>query len=176
MKSIVQTILFNKSECEYFKNLLSFEDIKKTNKFANGSFNITVGIIPPSKIPNWFIDKLTNLNISNLKFENEFEKSKSLLINKYDVGGYFERHRDDYALKPDWVKRFKTLIVQLSDESEYDGGDFIVDSILANKTIGNCILFDSSIYHEVLKIDKGSRYSLTLWLERDDINITKSLL
>lgn len=173
---MVQATLFNSDECRYFKNLIDFEDIQKTNIAAKGSFNITVGIIPPSKVPIWFTDKLKKLDISDFKFENEFEKSRCLLINKYSEGGYFKKHRDDYALKPDWALRFKTLIVQLSDESEYEGGNFTVDDIITDKKIGNCILFNSSTYHEVLKINKGTRYSLTLWLDRNDINHGKSLL
>jgi len=176
MKEVTQNILFTKEECNYFKNLLNIEDIEKTDLPAHGSFNITVGIIPPSKIPTWFINKIKKLKISDFEFQDKYKKSRTLFINKYTKGGYFEKHRDDYARESHWVNRYKTLIIQLSDTSEYSGGDFLVDDVKMNNTIGNCILFDSSIYHEVTEITDGERYSLTLWLDRDDINEKKHTL
>lgn len=181
MKSIVQNVLFTSSECDYFKNLIDFEDIKKMESKVKGSFNLLVGAIPPSKIPNWFSERIKQLGVLDIKFGDGFNTSRCLGINRYSVGGYFRKHKDTtkgtkHSASSNINTRYKTLAVHLSNEHDSIGGDFTVGGIITDRTIGNCIIFDSSIDHEVLEIEKGTRYSLTLWLDRNDINEVRSLI
>ena len=61
-----------------------------------------------------------------------------------------------------------SIIVQLSDEDEYEGGDINLkigsrDLDLPKKK-GGVIVFPSFILHRVLPVTKGSRKSLVSWI------------
>ncbi len=72
------------------------------------------------------------------------------------------------------------MIVQLSNESEYKGGELCIfeknEEIITSKDVGNVIIFDSSMEHCANKIIEGVRYSMVLWLSIDDFGLTKSLI
>jgi predicted 2-oxoglutarate/Fe(II)-dependent dioxygenase YbiX len=80
----------------------------------------------------------------------------------------------------EYPNRYKTMIIQLSDESEYEGGELCIfekDKVLiVSKDIGNVIMFDSSIEHCANKIKEGTRYSMVFWLSIDNFGLTKSLM
>lgn len=171
-----QKVLFNKEQCRYLRTFCDKDFVKRTDVPVRGNFNTSVIVIPPSFIPNWFVDSLKFFKIKDIEFQNEFAVSRAAIVNKYSLGGYFARHRDDYAQEDHWTFRYKTLLIQLSDPSSYDGGTLLIDDIPVNKEIGNTIFFDSSTYHELTEITRGERYSLVMWLDRDDIKQPKSLL
>ena len=171
-----QKVLFNEIECNFLKSFLLRDDIVKTVKDARGSFNTTVGVIPPEEVPNWFLPRIKPFGIKNFSFVNKLAVSRAAIVNLYGTDGYFARHRDDYALEDHWVKRYKTLVVQLSDPSTYEGGDLLVDNVPINRTVGNVAYFNASTYHELTKITKGERYSLILWLDRSDVTDSKSAI
>lgn len=173
---MTQKVLFNIEECDFLKSVLLRDDIVKTTNAARGSFNTTVGVVPPNDIPKWFTDKISIFNINNISFQNKLAVSRSVIINKYGEGGYFLRHRDDYNLKKSWTYRYKTLIVQLSESNTYIGGNLLIDDKPVNREVGNTILFDASTYHELTTITNGNRYSLILWLDRDDITENRNIL
>jgi PKHD-type hydroxylase len=64
-------------------------------------------------------------------------------------------------------KRKLTLIVQLSDPSEYEGGELMTfngaEPLIANKEIGALVAFPSYTLHRVAPVAKGVRRSLTCW-------------
>lgn len=171
-----QRILFNEEECNVLKSFLHRDDTIKTVKDARGSFNTTVSVIPPKEVPNWFLPRVQGFGVKHFDFVNKLAVSRAAIINLYGTGGYFARHRDDYALEDHWVKRYKTLVVQLSDPLSYEGGDLLVDDIPISRTIGNVAYFNASTYHELTPITKGERYSLILWLDRDDITDSKTTI
>ena len=41
--------------------------------------------------------------------------------------------------------------------------------ITASKKIGNTIIFDSGLYHEVTTLEVGTRYVLVCWLEPNNL-------
>jgi hypothetical protein len=51
-----------------------------------------------------------------------------------------------------------------------------VNKKVANKLIGNTILFDSSDFHSVSSITSGIRYSLVFWLKLEHIENDKPLI
>jgi PKHD-type hydroxylase len=68
-----------------------------------------------------------------------------------------------------------TAIIQLSDENDYDGGDFEfgitnsdgTDLVKGNRKQGTLIIFPSFLSHRVAPITKGYRYSIITWMEGD---------
>ena len=66
-----------------------------------------------------------------------------------------------------------TAIIQLSDEKDYQGGDFEFgitnesgdDLVKGNKNKGCLLIFPSFLSHRVAPITNGFRYSIITWAE-----------
>jgi PKHD-type hydroxylase len=64
-----------------------------------------------------------------------------------------------------------SLIIQLTDPSEYEGGDFQFDSDIPQpdpaeiKQRGTVIVFPSFLRHRVTPVTSGVRRSLVSWVE-----------
>ena len=86
-----------------------------------------------------------------------------------DKGGHYGWHQD---MGPgDMSKRKISLTVQLSDPSEYEGGDLEYfrggDPEKADKAPrgkGVVFIFPSYMMHRVTKVTKGTRRSFVLWV------------
>lgn len=152
-----QQILFTLDEC---KHILSFIHDNK------GHSNI---LLNDRDYSEWLIDS-SKFDFILDRLNKSFEISSLLdgRIIRYNIGNYFAPHKDQYGK---FSNRYKTLIIQLSDD--YDGGELEIDGIIADKTIGNTILFDSNKSHSISKISNGVRYSLVFWLELQNFNIFK---
>ena len=66
------------------------------------------------------------------------------------------------------LQRKLSFSIQLSDPSEYEGGELVIvigkDEIIASKDIGTIIFFPSTITHEVKPVTSGLRRSLVGWV------------
>lgn len=85
-----------------------------------------------------------------------------------NVQGHYKTHSDDgYKFN---LFRKVSLSIQLSDESEYQGGELLFyrfstkDPMIAPKTKGTLILFPSYVIHEVTPVTQGLRKSLVSWV------------
>jgi hypothetical protein len=157
---MIQSKLFTPDECE---NVISFKHEYK------GYSHI---LRDDRDYEEWLIDS-TKFKFLLERLYREF-KIKSLpdgRIIRYAIGNYFSLHKDRYSLHPD---RYRTLIVQLNDS--YDGGVLEVNKKIADKLIGNTILFDSNDFHSVSSITSGIRYSLVFWLKLEHIENDKNLI
>jgi predicted 2-oxoglutarate/Fe(II)-dependent dioxygenase YbiX len=178
MESIIQKKLFNKDECDYFKSLSSDKSFKRSK--VTGYNNID--IISKHRTSSELIIEL-NHDLSNIllpKFKEFGIKSLPdfFIILKYDVNQEFKKHTDSGVEYPN---RYKTLIIQLSNETDYDGGELCIfqneKTIISSKEIGNTIMFDSTLEHCANKIKEGIRYSMVCWLSIDNFELkNKSLI
>ena len=163
---LFEEIILNRIECESILKLA--KDYYKSSIIDNiGNVETNNGIrnSVESTIENNVDIEL--LLLSKLKKYNIKSLPNTSKIIKYDVGCFFKPHNDKIiGLKNE---RILTLIIQLSDETNYDGGNLIVDKLVCSKKIGNMIIFDSSIQHEVTEIIRGSRIAMVMWMERDNI-------
>ncbi|HET7413774.1 MAG TPA: 2OG-Fe(II) oxygenase, partial [Pararhizobium sp.] len=84
-----------------------------------------------------------------------------------EAGGHFDWHSDigDGLLA---ARRKLTIVVQLSDPADYQGGllqtnaDGHVNDATAAR--GSAIVFPSFVLHRVTSVTAGARYSLTTWV------------
>jgi len=79
--------------------------------------------------------------------------------------GHYDWHID---MGPDKAHRKLSLVCQLSEPSEYEGGELQINTgkiIVAEKEKGTVILFPSYLMHRVTPVTKGTRRSLVLWIE-----------
>lgn len=91
------------------------------------------------------------------------EKFQYLVYDK--TNDHYDWHIDlSYGNQPN---RKLTLVVQLSDPSEYEGGELQLKitekPLVTTKKFGMVYLFPSFIMHRVTPITKGVRKSLVVW-------------
>ena len=109
----------------------------------------------------------------------EFEQSEPTQFTKYKLNQYYDWHCDSFDQPgKDGTIRKLSVTCQLSDGSEYEGGEFQVDfrnydpnkrkktNEITVKEIyakGSIIVFPSFVWHRVKPVLKGTRYSLVIW-------------
>jgi PKHD-type hydroxylase len=86
-------------------------------------------------------------------------------VYKSEDQGYYDWHID---MGPEKARRKLSLVCQLSDPSEYEGGELQINTgqiLIPEKEKGTVILFPSYLLHRVTPVTKGTRRSLVLWIE-----------
>jgi PKHD-type hydroxylase len=91
----------------------------------------------------------------------------ALQVIRYRPGARFKMHSDVVG-EVAGANRKISLILQLSDENDYTGGELVFadDSVVPRTRGGGCI-FPAWIPHEVLPVTSGLRYSLVTWAVGD---------
>jgi PKHD-type hydroxylase len=91
----------------------------------------------------------------------------SIQYTEYPHGnGHYDWHID---IGPASINHRKiSIVVQLSDPEEYEGGELEIWSGATPVTIpkkkGNIVIFPSFLMHRVTPVTKGLRKSLVLWV------------
>jgi hypothetical protein len=118
----------------------------------------------------WIFDRIEEyLLIDNdIKINKPFDV---IHLHKYLEGNEFERHKDVY-----YPKQVLNVGVCLNDD--YDGGDFILynPTIIIPKKQGLIYSFKNTTEHEVKEITSGIRYSLILFLFKDNVRLKNNLI
>lgn len=85
--------------------------------------------------------------------------------------GHYDWHIDTFWANPTCYDRKISVVIQLSDEDDYEGGDFLIDSQYPQmnpvdlRKKGTVIVFPSFIPHCVTPVTKGVRKSLVSWVQ-----------
>lgn len=169
---MIEKVLFNREEVEAIKALAG--NFTPSNIVFNDNSNYISNSHRQSLQYNFNDNSsLKSIILPNLSGLGVLDIGNEAILLKYSSGHYFKKHRDREDRNG---KRIKTLIIQLSEESDYSGADLIVNDKLASKQLGNVILFDSGNMHEVTKLTSGERLVLVVWLEKNDILLKKTLV
>lgn len=181
-----QKVLFDKNESLKIRNYssnLQHRIIKTYHKSVNngevdenGGRNLAEHISWESNLEyNWMHEKILKwvheLDLPITKLGYEF------ILQKYPKGYEFKPHIDDVMGPNNSVlrKRYYTILIQLSDKNEYDGGELWVNDVndvKLNQEIGNVSIFGTEQLHWVTKIQSGERWSCTIFLEKDSLKKT----
>ena len=84
----------------------------------------------------------------------------------YDNGQYYDWHCDTFIVDNSPVSRKVTVIIGISKETDYEGGELTLegmDPIRLDK--GDIICFPSLLRHRVSPVKNGIRKSFTGWIE-----------
>ena len=158
-------LLYNNIELKFLNSFWENTDIRtledRSYEFAvliNNEFNIT------TKLLNWF-ESETNEQLKNKNF--------NLIIHKYIMGDYFDKHID--AVERDYKNRAYVIGFHINDE--YEGGDYLLYNPyeIIDKTICVPYCFKSNRLHEITKITKGIRKSVLIFINHEDL-VKKTLL
>lgn len=117
----------------------------------------------------WYFANEANRNA----FGFDINYLPDIQYTKYEAesNGKYDWHHDTFWGNSSMYDRKLSIIVQLSDPSEYEGGDFQLDPQYPQmdskqiKTKGTVIVFPSFINHRVTPITKGVRRSLVSWVQ-----------
>lgn len=119
----------------------------------------------------WVMDRMIGLvaraNRESMGFDlTDFGESAQIARYGAEREGHFDWHSDigEGALAS---RRKLTVVVQLSDPADYDGGalELWPDSHIrtAPRARGLATVFPSFVLHRVTPVTQGTRWSLTLW-------------
>ena len=102
------------------------------------------------------------------------------IINKFDIQfttyhstdkGCYNWHKDNNFIAESYYDRKLSVVIQLNDPSDYEGGNFEFDvdggkfSPEGFEKKGSIIVFPSFLKHRVTEVTKGTRNSLVSWIE-----------
>jgi PKHD-type hydroxylase len=127
--------------------------------------------IMPNEHTSWIYQRLSELvNQNNSKFFNfDLTQIETLQFTYYSdkEDGCYKSHIDplNWSLPHN---RKLSIVLQLSDPSEYEGGELKLHTsnnpITIQKEKGYVVTFPSYTLHEVTPVTKGNRYSLVAWV------------
>lgn len=119
----------------------------------------------------WVLDRMMTVvaqaNREGFSFDlTDFGESPQVARYGAERQGHFDWHSDIGA--GNWAaKRKLTIVVQLSDPADYQGGTLELrpDSTIieAPRNRGTATIFPSFVLHRVTPVTLGTRWSLTLW-------------
>jgi PKHD-type hydroxylase len=116
----------------------------------------------------WMLKELSRmaLEANETVFKSDlFGFTENLQFTEYEEKGtHYDWHPD---IGPGQNKRKVSIIVQLSDPRDYEGGELELNNgkiETLDKSQGTVILFPSFLLHRVTALTKGSRYSLVCWV------------
>lgn len=117
----------------------------------------------------WYFAKEANRSA----FGFDIDYLPDIQFTKYsaDENGKYDWHCDTFWANPSTYDRKISLVIQLTDPSEYDGGDFQLDPqypalpAAALRDKGSVIAFPSFLNHRVTPVTRGVRRSLVSWIQ-----------
>jgi PKHD-type hydroxylase len=118
---------------------------------------------------NDFIEKYIVMANSEC-FGFDLNGFREFQIAEYREGGHYDEHFDMRMDNRASVRKLG-ITVQLSDPKEYSGGEFMFSEDIGTpnqeiiKQKGTVIVFPSFLYHKVMPVSRGRRYSLVGWYE-----------
>ena len=96
---------------------------------------------------------------------------ENLQYTEYDAEyeGHFTAHIDEPYGVPNEHPRKLSMVLQLSNDQDYDGGDLLLypqslNPVTVPRMRGQVVFFRSRIVHKVTPITRGKRKSLVAWI------------
>ncbi len=128
--------------------------------------------IEPTEEAQWIYQRLVDVvhKVNGQFFNLNLYALQSLQYTMYDEkdNGFYAIHRDSKSHAENGFVRKLSFSLQLTDPSEYAGGDLVTDvgfnPVVAPKELGAINFFLSDILHEARPITKGSRHALVGWV------------
>ena len=117
----------------------------------------------------WFYAHQANKNAFG--FDMNYLQDMQYTVYRGEKTGKYDWHQDTFWSNPTMFDRKITVVMQLSDPSDYEGGLLELDPEYENPEPeilmerGTVIAFPSFIRHRVTPVTSGIRKSLVAWFE-----------
>lgn len=121
----------------------------------------------------WFFRRIERETLkANAHFGLDIQHaSTEWQLTEYDSAdrGLYGWHQDSSELCKEPYERKLTLVLQLTDPTQYEGGKFEIkgDPIPEGRfrNPGDLLFFRSNLWHQATEVTKGKRYSLVSWIK-----------
>lgn len=170
----VSKVLFTKDEC---KGILDFtkSNSEKLREHigGEGGKDSSRYFVDMNALP-WVYERMYNFmleaNEENYRLDPDFCLTQQVAINEYTGKDYCGWHTDGYLSDgSDYLYRKLTCVVQMSEPTDYTGGDFELFAYHAIKEdikpMGTAFIIPSFEWHRVTPIESGVRRSMIMFLE-----------
>ncbi len=92
------------------------------------------------------------------------------MFNRYAQGMQYGTHVDNAMMyQPQPVRSDISVTVFLSDPSEYDGGELLIDDVAIRQKVklaaGNALVYPSTSLHRVEPVTRGARLAAIIWVQ-----------
>ena len=140
------------------------------NKINKEVRDTEVSWIKPDEKSEWLYRDLTDIALeANKKYFNfDLSYIEQLQYTVYNKDGFYDYHVDCANQSAGEFPRKLSFTLQLSDPSEYQGGDVMIQTSSKPYPIkrekGTITFFPSYILHKVTPVTKGVRKSLVGWI------------
>jgi PKHD-type hydroxylase len=128
-----------------------------------------VSVVPWIKEVEWICQRLAAAVLECNKSLYNFHLTglvENLQIDQYQAGAFFDWHQD-FAFREASLRKLN-VIVQLSDGSQYEGGDVeFFAGRGAQKAIrskGALLIFPSFVTHRITPVTAGTRHAIAAWI------------
>ncbi len=133
----------------------------------------------------WLYDQLTTFikQTNDIYWQWNISQIESIQYTSYGPGQFYTWHADQrrkpYAPDSRWPGMIRkiSMSIHLTEGTEYEGGDFLIEEVhaapdlpekrlkrLSNaRSRGTAIIFPSHLYHRVEAVTSGRRRSLVIW-------------
>lgn len=152
----------------------SFDDdgnfIDRTSQLDLQTRKSNIKWIMPDESTEWLYRHLTDVTVkANEEYFNfDLVHIEPLQYTIYNEGGFYTKHIDTMWRDAGKYPRKLSFTIQLSDPSEYEGGDLLLytekEPFIAKKDKGAITFFPSFVMHEITPVTKGTRRSLVGWI------------
>jgi PKHD-type hydroxylase len=97
-------------------------------------------------------------------------KASAPLISCYRAGmGFGEHHDEPFSLVEPRIRRDLSMTLFLSDPSEYDGGELVIQSEFGSSAIkmprNGAVFYHAGKIHHVAKVTRGERLAVIGWFQ-----------
>lgn len=176
MENVIEKILFNLDEIQFIKSKLDKIEFSRSTVNKNSTKSIVSNYRKSLQSSLKLEDELKQILLNRLKHFGIVKLPEYGDILKYSIGDEFRKHIDNgYPHN----NRYKTCIIQLSNPEDYEGGELEIHGshkIVSNKSMGNVILFDSSLLHSANIITSGTRYCMVIWFEKKHFGLSNTFI
>ena len=128
-----------------------------------------VAVVPWIKEAEWIFQRIAaavlecNKSLYNFQLTGLLE---NLQLDQYPTGGFFDWHQD-FALRDASIRKL-SVVVQLTDGSQYEGGDLEFFAgrgpHKAIRSRGTLLMFPSFVTHRIAPVTAGTRHALVGWI------------
>lgn len=131
-----------------------------------------VAWFPHNVDTSWIFERMSQLcaRINFDKFQLDLAGFEGLQYTKYAPQGHYDWHHDVVLDPPKGLFRKLSLVVMLSDQEEFEGGEFLLAengdnarATMLTPALGDVVAFYSHIPHKVAPVISGSRVTLVTW-------------
>lgn len=160
----------SKDKCEAIiykcKSTLSMQSATTFGGSADGHRKTNVGWVMDKELSDLAQEYILAANRN--AFGVDVDYLPPLQFGEYTDGGFYDWHHDINWENDTKYDRKLSIVIQLSDSNNYEGGDFEfreIEKPSAFKIQGSILVFPSYLMHRVSPVTSGVRHSLVGWME-----------